>query len=157
MPLSRENLLSFWEKARQFRTLFGTEINDDFHKFCEMFISIEDSEPRAHGLFWRVDDFVGVVYLTHIQEFDAQVHYAFFDRRHHGRQLLVRRLLQYGFEKYGFRRLSCEIPYFARGTFQFVEEVGFKNEGRKRKAVPFDGEWFDVRCYGVLREEASKW
>lgn len=159
MPLTAENLQRFWELSRKFRTLFGHEIKaDDFKSFCEMFIGMDgDDRVSAHGLFWRMDDFVGVYYMTHIQENDAQIHYSFFDRRHHGRQAITRKMIQYVFNRYGFRRLSAEIPYIAKGAFQFVHELGMKTEGRKRKAVFIDGEWFDTRCFGVLREEAESW
>lgn len=157
MVLTPVNLKRFWELTRKFRILFDNEVGDDFKKFCEMFISMDENQAYAHGLFWRVDDFTGVFYMTHIQNHDAQIHYSFFDRRHHGRQILARRMIQHVFAKYGFRRLTAEIPYCARGTFSFVEDVGLKHEGRKRKAVLFDNEWFDVRCYGILQEEAAAW
>src|SRR5258708_10158565 len=140
MALTPDNLKRFWELTQQFKILFDGEVQN-FKQFCEMFISVdEDYEHiQAHGLFWRIDDFVGLYYMTHIQSHDAQIHYSFFDRRHHGRQVMTRRIIQHVFNKYGFRRLSAEIPYCMPQTFQFVEQVGLKFEGRKRDAVYYDG------------------
>lgn len=146
----------FWEKASKFKVLFWDEIDGSFEKFASMLISREGDRLSANGLFWRIDDFVGVFYVTHIQAYDAQIHYSFFDRRTHGRQILTRRMIQYGFKEFGFQRLSAEIPCFVK-TFQFIEDVGLKYEGRKRNAVYFDGQWFDTKLYGVLREEAEQW
>lgn len=159
MTLTPHNLERFWEHTKEFKVLFDGEVSGDFKKFCEMFISVEPDYSRAtsHGLFWRIDDFVGVYYMTHIQAHDAQIHYSFFDRRHKGRQSMTRMMIQHVFNRYGFRRLSAEIPYFADGTFKFIEEVGLNIEGRKRKSVLFDGEWFDARCYSVLREDSAQW
>lgn len=157
MPLTAGNLKEFWEHAKNYRTLFDAEVGGDFKKFCEMFLSMDEDKVWANGLFWRIDDFTGVFYMTHIQDTDAQIHYSFFDRRHHGRQVLTRKMIQYVFNRYGFQRLTAEIPYFANGTHGFVQEVGLVPEGRKRKAILFDGEWFDVKCFGVLREEAAAW
>jgi len=156
MDLTRENLLTFWEKSRQFRTLFTDEVNGDFKKFCELFISTDGDHARAHGLFWVIDDFVGVFYMTRITEVDASVHYTFFDRRHKGREQLTRLMLKYVFEEYGFQRLSVEIPMYAsKHTFGFTYAIGFKKEGRKRKCSFYQHQWFDSTCFGILREEVK--
>lgn len=156
MTLELENLKVFWEKARKFKTLFGEEISGDFHKFVNVFLRTTrsgDIEPM--GLFWVIDDFVGVFYMTQIQVMqDAVVHYSFFDGRTRGRAPLARAMMKYAFEQYGFNRLTVEIPFFAvRTAFKFVEEIGFVHEGRKRKAVRYNGELFDVNCFGILRDE----
>ena len=155
--LTPQNIQKFWESAKGFRTIFGDEINGDFKKFCEILMSQEGDNVFSNGLFWVIDDMVGVYYMTHIEANDAQIHYSFFDRRHHGRQMLTRRMIQFVFNKYKFRRLTAEIPFFAKGTFEFVEQVGLKVEGRKRKAAFMDDEWFDTRLYGILKEEATSW
>jgi RimJ/RimL family protein N-acetyltransferase len=155
MPLSIENLRTFWEKAQQFRTVFGDEVNGDFKKFLELFISQEGDSFRAHGLFWVIDDFVGVYYMTHLTEVECQVHYTFFDRRHKGREELTRAMLRYAFNKFGFQRMSVEIPMYAsRHTFGFTYALGFKKEGLKRNCVYYKGEWFSATCFGLLREAA---
>lgn len=157
MLLTHENIQKFWEKSRQFRTLFATEVNKDYKKFAELFISVDPSGiARSHGLFWVIDDFVGVFYMTRITEVDAQVHYTFFDRRHKGREALTKQMLKYVFNTYGFRRLSVEIPmYVSKHTFGFTYALGFKKEGVKRKCVYYKDDWFDVTCFGILREEAT--
>lgn len=175
MILTHENLLRFWQQASKFRVLFSDEI-PDFKRFCELFISIDNGDsPRAHGLFWRIDDFVGMFYMTHIQANDAQIHYTFFDRRQRGRAELCRMMIKYVFDTFHFRRLSSEIPYFRQpnrdekeasehnrkkftfGPFGFACEVGMTPEGRKRKAQYFNGEWWDTQLFGILREETEKW
>lgn len=157
LVLTLDNLKRFWSEASQFRSLFGDAVGNDFKKFCEILMSQDGENVYSNGLFWLIDDWVGVFYMTHIQDHDAQIHYTFFDRRHHGRQVLTRKMIQFVFKKYGFRRMTAEIPYWANGTFEFVEQVGLKFEGRKRKAAVMNDEWFDVRCFGVLREEAEAW
>lgn len=154
MQLSQENLQLFWSKARKFTTVFSVEVKDDFKKFCELFLSQEGNDVRAHGLFWVIDDFVGIYYMTHITGNDAQVHYTFFDRRHFGREELTREMLRYVFRRFGFWRLSVEIPnYVSSHTHGFVSALGFKKEGKKRKAVEFKDARHDVITYGLLREE----
>lgn len=152
--LSPEFLQRFWEKARKFKTVFSVEVRDDFKAFCELFISQEGDNFRSHGLFWVVDDYVGVFYMTHITQTDAQVHYTFFDRRHHGREELTKEMLRHVFRRFGFWRLTVEIPdYVSIHTYGFVSALGFKKEGRKRKSVEFKDVRRDVFTYGLLREE----
>lgn len=155
MALSIDNLRTFWEKSRQFRTVFGDEVNGDFRKFCELFLSQEGDSFRAHGLFWVIDDFVGVYYMTHMTEVDCQVHYTFFDRRHRGREELTRAMLRYAFGRFGFQRMSVEVPMYAsKHTFGFTYALGFKKEGIKRDCIRYKGQWFSATTFGLLRDEA---
>lgn len=155
LDLSIENLRTFWEKAKQFDHLFTKEIREDFTKFINMLIKQGPDGITSTGLFWVIDDFVGVFYLTDIQpEVDALVHYTFFDGRHRGRELLVKEMLKYIFTRYKFQRLTAEAPLYATPQlFKFAEKIGFVKEGRRRSSVPFDGDWFDMNLYGILREE----
>src|SRR5512134_735316 len=121
MPLSMQNLKLLWEKSREFDTLFTEEINGDFKKFLELFLRKGPDGIETNGLFWVVDDFVGVFYMTHIvPSVQADVHYTFFDRRHHGRVELVKKMLRYGFLRYNFVRLNAWLPvYVKRNVFKF--------------------------------------
>lgn len=163
MLLTPENLKTLWEKSRKYKTLFGKDVRGDFGKFARLLIKQHpNGELESTGLYLLVDDFIGVFYMTNIAVeagslVDASVHYSFFDGRHHGRLNLVKAMIKYGFQKYNFRRLSTEIPLYAkRDAFRFAELVGFRNEGRKRKATLFEDEWFDVNLFGILREEVLK-
>lgn len=155
MDLSVDNLKKFWKLSSQFRYIFNEEVTKDFGKFCELIVAERDGQLASRGLFWVVDDFVGVFYMTQIQVgIDADVHYTFFDRRQKGRKELTRAMMQYVFERYKFQRITSEIPYYASwATRTFAESIGFVKEGRKRKAVLFNGEWFDVAIYGILQDE----
>ena len=63
-------------------------------------------------------------------------------------------MLKYVFNRYEFNRLSVEIPMFVtEHTFKFVERIGFRVEGRKRKAASYSGELFDVKIFGLLRSD----
>lgn len=81
MYFTPENLKLFWEKSAKHRTLFADEINGDFKKFIEIFISQDESgNLQGHGLAWIVDDFVGVFYMTEISTTEALVHFTFSKR-----------------------------------------------------------------------------
>lgn len=155
LTFDRENLWKFWEKTRVFKTIFSHEFNEDFDKFCTLLMHEENGMLVANGVFWVIDDFIGVFYMTNISpETDAEVHFTFFDRRYRGRVELTKSMLRYGFNEFNFRRLTCEIPYYAtEAPHNFAKLLGFKFEGRKRKAIKFNGDWFDVAIYGILKED----
>lgn len=157
MQLTPDNLKIFWEKSKAFKYIFDNSVNGDFKKFCELFLYAgPNGELCSNGLFWIVDDFLGIYYMTRIVPgVDAEVHYTFFDRRHRGRVGLSKEMIRYVFMKYNFRRLSVEIPLYAtKHAFDFITQLGFKKEGRKRKAIWHNDDWFDVALFGILKEEA---
>lgn len=154
LQLTPENLKVFWEKAKLHKNLFDEEIRGDFKKFASLLLSNGQNGVQANGLFWVVDDFVGVFYMTKmVPGVDAEAHYTFFDGRHTGRVFLAREMLKYVFQKYAFRRLSVELPLYASySAFTFVQALGFRPEGKKRSAKWHNGKWYDVKLFGVLRE-----
>lgn len=157
LVFTKENIQKFYDKSNRYRTLFWKETEHDFAKFLSLLLREgPNGTVQPNGLFWVIDDFIGVFFLTHIlPSEDAQVHYTFFDGRHKGRDEITRKMLAYIFTTFEFRRLSAEIPAFAGGLVtQFAREVGFKGEGLKRKASYYKNDWFDVKLYGILKEEA---
>jgi RimJ/RimL family protein N-acetyltransferase len=155
MPLSSENIDRLWKQAKAFPHIFGKETLGDAKEFINMFVQFDGEIPIVNGLFYIVNDFQGAFYLTDIvPEEDALAHYTFFDKRHHGRETLVREMLKYVFKKYGFHRLSVQIPNYATSQARhFIQGCGFIYEGKKRKAARFKGDWFDVNLYSILRSE----
>lgn len=155
-----ENMKKFWEHAKEFPTIYGKEFLGDVNQFLDCIGIVNGSNGyESHGLFWVINDFTGVFYLTDIVESggeitDAVAHYTFFDRRHHGREKLLVEMLHYLFRRYGFSRLSVEIPNYATPQARhFILDCGFKYEGKKRRAVKYKQDLFDVNLYGILRSE----
>lgn len=150
MLLTPENIRKFWEKAKDFDTVFGYNLTLD--KFGELLVEeLPNGSLKARGLFWLIDDFVGMYYLTDIQAgVDAQCHYMFFDGAHMGREVLTQEMIRYVFSEFKFHRLSIEIPCYAKLAIRFVQELGFHYEGKKVGARLYKDEWFDVNLYGIL-------
>lgn len=155
MTLTMEHLKAFWTRAKIHKTLFNSPINKDFSKFLELFLTETPNGIRPQGLFYVVDDFVGVYYMTHITPgMDAHVHYSFFDGIQLGRVELTKAMLRHVFDVYDFQRLTAEIPrYASKYVFKFAEKVGFKYEGKKRQAAYFDGKFHDLVIHGILKDE----
>lgn len=151
---TREHTLKLYEKAKQFPVLFGRPLNslEDFTSFFITQNLSGDAEPM--GLIWIIDDFVGMFYVNDITDTEANVHYSFFDRRHKGREGLVKAMAAKLFEDYKFIRLNAYIPtYTGIRVRLFIEKCGFKMEGRKRKSAWWKDRWFDTHLYGLLPED----
>lgn len=151
--LSFERLKEIWNQVSQHDVLFNDFIQKDFDSFVRLFIrqTAEGFEPT--GLMWDVDD-VGLLYLHNIIPFhSAQAHFVFWDKRVRGREELLRQMLEYIFREFRLRRIEVEVPLYARIAMGIVERLGFQKEGRKRKAVRWKGDWFDLNLYSILPED----
>ena len=86
MPLSINNLVKFWKLASQYRTLFNEEIRGDYKKFIDVFLYYDAKKQlQTNGLFWVLDDFAGIYYITKIQPgVDALCHVNMLDGRFKG-------------------------------------------------------------------------
>jgi RimJ/RimL family protein N-acetyltransferase len=153
---TRESLNKFYEKSKDLKTIFSKEFFGDYEKFMATFFTRDkEGNPVPQGLFYIVDDFVGMFYITDIYpEIDAQCHYLFFDKRHLGREDLTKAMLQWLFDTFKFHRLSVELPNYASDTTRmFIQKIGFHYEGKKIKAAKLNGEWYDCNLYGILNEK----
>lgn len=147
-------VVKLYDKFSRFPVIFGRELKDaaDFVNFFTYHNLSGGLEPM--GLVWTIDDMVGAFYMNELSDTEASVHYSFFDRRHKGREPLVKAMLRYIFKTYGFVRLNVYIPaYVGMVPRLFIERCGFRMEGRKRKCSWWKGQWFDVYLYGILPED----
>jgi len=133
-----------------------------YDQFLEFFITPTSnrSDPdffKSKGICARVDDYVGIFWLTDINlqhpPHDASIHYTFFDRRTNGRLNLCRKAIEYVFDWYGFNRLWTQVPLFSKPTLKFVEDIGFRKEGRIRQNREYKGNKFDSNLYALTRDE----
>lgn len=154
VQLSRDKIREYYEKMKDFDVLFNDWIRGNPEAFTANFLRpMPDGRIGATGLIWEVDD-VGILFLTDIiPGATASAHFTFWDRRLTGRQDLVKEFLAIVMDELHFRRVEVEIPLYAYPLFSFVEEVGFKKEGRKRSAVLYKEQWFDTNLYSVIKED----
>lgn len=62
-------------------------------------------------------------------------------------------LTTYGFEQRGCHRITARVFGFNDASQGLLESIGFSKEGRQREAAFIDGEYQDIRWYGVLADE----
>lgn len=153
-----ESLLKLWEKQKQFKTLMGREIYN-FDEFVDFFIrQFPDGTIEPRGICHVIDDYVGIFWLSDITyPAYAEVHYTFFDRRHKGRVDLVRTAIKYIFDATDIGCLYVRVGVFAKMPMKFVEQIGFKKEGRLRNRMFYRGTWYDANSYSIIQEETRRW
>lgn len=61
--------------------------------------------------------------------------------------------VDYLFNDHGLRRLSAETFETHTRIRRLLDRFNFTEEGRRRKAVRYQGEWVDMIEYGLLRSE----
>jgi len=65
-------------------------------------------------------------------------------------------LFDHGFGKLNLNRIWSGTVAVNTGMQQVFRKLGMKEEGRFRKGVYLDGDYYDVVCYGILKEEWPK-
>ncbi|HEX6196427.1 MAG TPA: GNAT family protein [Jiangellaceae bacterium] len=65
----------------------------------------------------------------------------------------TRLIVGYGFEKLGLHRISLEVYAFNPRAKRAYEKAGFVEEGRRRHALQWDGEWVDAIMMSMLVTE----
>lgn len=61
--------------------------------------------------------------------------------------------LWYGFQMAGLHRIEIMAFSFNGGAMRLYERMGFKEEGRQREHMWFNGGWHDNITYGMLEHE----
>jgi len=75
-----------------------------------------------------------------------------FQGRKYGLKILEA-MMEYAFGKLNFYRLEAEVIEYNEKAKKLVEMMGFTLEGRLRQAKYFEGKYYDISRYGILKHE----
>jgi RimJ/RimL family protein N-acetyltransferase len=65
----------------------------------------------------------------------------------------IRLVLRYFFQEKRYQKVNAEVYSFNQASIELHERLGFTLEGRLRRMVYTDGQFYDALIYGMLREE----
>jgi RimJ/RimL family protein N-acetyltransferase len=65
----------------------------------------------------------------------------------------IRLVLRYYFNEKRYQKVNAEVYSFNEASIRLHERLGFVLEGRLRRTVYSDGQFYDALVYGLLREE----
>jgi RimJ/RimL family protein N-acetyltransferase len=65
----------------------------------------------------------------------------------------IRLVLRYYFQERRYQKVNADVFSFNEPSIHLHERLGFMLEGRLRRMIFTQGQWFDVLVYGMTREE----
>ena len=101
---------------------------------------------------------IGVISLMNISDAndsaDLSVIVGHPEDRHHGYGAeAISLLLTYGFEELGLNRVGLSVFEFNEEAISTYEKLGFREEGRLRRAIKRDRTYHDALLMSILRDE----
>ena len=78
------------------------------------------------------------------------------NRQHRGQgyaEDAVRILLKYGFWERRYQKCNSACLHVNEASIRLHQKLGFLEEGRQRRVIFFNGEYYDEILFGMLREE----
>ena len=104
------------------------------------------------------DEPIGVVSLMHISEANASAELSIIvghpEDRHRGYGAeAIAVLLDYAFGQLGLNRVGLSVFEFNEDAISAYKRLGFREEGRLRRALNRDGAFHDAILMSVLKEE----
>lgn len=118
--------------------------------------ALKDTSSR----YWiiRSDNLdVGFLSISQIDRHNSRCYWAFYadpEIRSRGTGSFAEyAVLQYVFGELGLNKLCGEVLEFNQSVLNMHKKFGFVQEGLLRKHIYKQGQWHDVVCIGMLREE----
>lgn len=112
------------------------------------------------GIFTTEHVLVGDIQLTKIdwKNRTAEIEFGISKETDRGKGYAsdaCKTILKFAFEQLDLYRVSASTIEYNDAAIKVLERNGFKQEGKKKKAVFRSGERYDLLLYGLLREKAD--
>lgn len=133
---------------------------DDVISFCEKY-KIPDVIKNGDDLHFAIagenDEYLGTISLKNIDLKNSIAEYAISTRKKawgKGVALTATGLiLKKAFTDYGLHRVYLNVLADNDAAIRLYEKCGFKNEGNFREHLQVNGEYVDLKWYGILDSE----
>jgi RimJ/RimL family protein N-acetyltransferase len=118
-------------------------------------------EPQNDEFLWIIENADGIA-VGNINTFDCNKRFGTFKyglgiaREHWGKgyaKYAVKIILRYYFRELRYQKVTVYIYSFNERSMKLHESLGFKQEGRIRRAVFTNGNYYDEVLYGMTCEE----
>lgn len=150
MVASKEKLEYMWRQSVKHKSLFWHSKMGSQEMFA-------DAMLNPSWVFFEVYKFgylCGFVYFTDVKELEyVQMHAIFFDRALTDKLIVGKLLIHWMFDHYPIERIEAAIAEPFHATHRFVQKLGMKYEGIRRKGILLYGAWTDQKIFSVIREE----
>ena len=106
---------------------------------------------------WKDEKLIGQTAFKSIRWFNRKAELSLFIHPdYQGKKIgsrILEALIGHAFMHLNLHRLEAEIIEYNPAAIRLVEKMGFVNEGRLREARYFDGKYYDILRYGLLKSE----
>ncbi len=129
-------------------------------KWVEQYIQQQDQEPRkiyTFSIIGKQSGFMGLIALTFGDvvlkraETWYKIHKHFWGYGYATEA--VQGILDFGFNRLNLHRIEANCATGNTASIRVLEKAGFTQEGKRRKALPIRGEWYDCYDFGILSSE----
>jgi RimJ/RimL family protein N-acetyltransferase len=136
-------------------------IGQSIEKSDEWFEDIKKNQGNSHvrlGIFMNDGKIIGDIALQDIDYKNRSCSIGMglskkeYRNNGYGKEA-VKMILEYGFNNIGLERITASTLEMNISAQKSLEKIGFKLEGKDRKAVYFGGKRYDKYRYGLLAEE----
>ena len=147
-----DKITEIYEESKKFETIFSDQTRGDVRKFVRIFMDNRSAWVEVRRI--ADDRSVGVMCAQNIVEgVDADVHITMWDSVGKGREELIKEVMRCAMRRYELVRLTAPIPGYQKAVGRVIQRLGFEQEGTKRKAVKYNGDWCPLHIFGILRED----
>jgi RimJ/RimL family protein N-acetyltransferase len=120
-------------------------------------------EPMPDSIIFGIEsgnEIIGEVALKNIRWYNRKAELSLFLKlEFQGKKIgteVLKRIMKYAFNTLNFYRLEAEVIDYNEISRKLVEKLSFTLEGRLRQARYFDGKYYDILRYGILKNEFGK-
>ncbi|WLR46645.1 GNAT family protein [Halobacillus litoralis] len=162
-PLEQEDLDLFYTKAlwdREGRRLTGTQTVFSRKGVQHWFdrISMDDSRVDLVIFLQETDQLIGDIAMLDIdyQNRKSVFRISIFDKKYWGYGYgteSISLLLRYGFEMLNMNRIGLDVFSFNKRALKCYQNLGFREEGRLRDDLFYDGKYHDSIVMSILKRE----
>ncbi len=105
----------------------------------------------------KENQLIGEVSLRNIKWYNRKAELSIFiadkyQGKGYGKNALLG-VIKYAFETMNFYRLEAEVLDYNDRAKTMIEKMGFIPEGRLRQAKYYEGKYYDILRYGILKSE----
>jgi RimJ/RimL family protein N-acetyltransferase len=157
-------------KNAQIQLVSTTEEDKEFNQLFSEYSELQNlSELRLHPhklpqvQYFRIeleDKLIGEIGFKSIRWYNRKAEiFLAIKKEYHckgiGRKVL-KMIIEYGFDTMNFHRLEAEVVSYNEAAQKLFTGFGFRQEGIFKEAKYFNGKYYDILCYGLLRKEKAK-
>lgn len=152
-------LILTWRNAPEVRNNMYTRHEISLAEHLTWWNRVQSSSQYRHFMFEQNTDPTGIVAFTDIDTVNCHASWAFYTKPKAPKLAGVSMewlALEYAFNKLDLHKLYCEVLAFNESVIKLHQKFGFQVEGILREHHNISGDFVDIYCFGILKQEWQK-